>query len=142
MPAFLKSGSVFAAAATLAATFFVSSPTFAAPEPDRLPGCEAAAVQHAAMARIAAADQGYRGGITISSIDHVSEAGYAMPLGSPLAQRYCTGKATLSNGSRQTVYFRVGEGRGLLGLTWGVQACLPGLDKWHVHDGWCHAIRP
>ncbi len=142
MRACLKSGSIILAAAGLVAALGVSSPALSAPAPERLPACETPSVLRAAMARIATADKDYRNGITIHAIGGVSQTAYREPLGSPYAQRYCSGLATLSNGRQQTVYFRVAEGRGFLGQTWGVQACLPGLDKWHVYDGKCKAIRP
>ncbi len=142
MRAFLKSGSIVLAAAGLVAALGVSSPALSAPAPGRLPACETPSVLNAAMARIAAADKDYRDGITIQAIDRIAQTAYREPLGSPFAQRYCSGRAALSNGTQQTVYFRIVEDRGFLGQTWGVQACLPGLDKWHVHDGKCKAIRP
>lgn len=142
MRAFLKSGSIVLAAAGFVAVLGAARPAAASPAQDRLPACESPAVLHAAMAHIAAADAAYRGGVTIQSISRIEQTGYGEPLGSLLAQRYCSGQATLSDGRSHNVYFRIAEGRGLLGLTWGVQACLPGLDKWYVYDGRCEAIRP
>lgn len=142
MRAFLKSGPVVIATAGLVAALGTSSPALSDPAPGRLPACETPSVLSAAMTRIAAADKDYRDGITIHAIDRISQSAYREPLGSPFAQRYCSGRATLSNGRQQTVYFRVVEGRGFLGQIWGVQTCLPGLDRWHVYDGKCKAIRP
>lgn len=138
MHAFLKSVSV----ACLIGSLGMVSPALATPSQHRLPVCTATHVLHAAMARIAAANADYRNGITVNSISHIAETGYSEPLGSPLAMRSCSGRATLSDGKQQAVYFRIAEGRGTLGQTWGVEACLPKLDKWYVYGIRCQVLQP
>jgi len=57
-------------------------------------------------------------------------------------RRYCTAKAWLTNGKRSEVVFLIESGQGFASVGWNVESCLPGYDRWRVHDGWCRSIRP
>ncbi|WP_439528911.1 cytoplasmic protein [Pannonibacter sp.] len=108
----------------------------------RLPACDSPAVQSAVAGRVASADALYYGGRTITVIDRIAETAYKANGISPLARRFCTGIATLSDGSRHTVHYALVQHGGFVGLSWGVDACLNGLDRWYVHDASCRTVRP
>lgn len=108
----------------------------------RLPACDSPAVQSAVAGRIASADALYYAGRTITVIDRIAEGAYKANGISPLARRFCTGIATLSDGSRHTVHYALVEHSSFIGVSWGVDACLNGLDRWYVHDASCRTVRP
>ncbi|WP_208983810.1 hypothetical protein [Pannonibacter carbonis] len=108
----------------------------------RLPACDSPAVQSAVAGRVASADALYYAGRTITVIDRIAEVAYKANGISPLARRFCTGIATLSDGSRHTVHYALVEHGSFVGMSWGVDACLNGLDRWHVRDASCRTVRP
>lgn len=108
---------------------------------NRLPTCTAASVQSAVAGSVASARRDYYDGRTIMGIDDIRETGYQTDI-SPIARRYCHGKASLSDGSIQSVHYFVEEHGGFLGLGWNVEACMAPLDKWHVYGAHCSTTRP
>jgi hypothetical protein len=108
----------------------------------RLPECTAASVQSAVTGSVARARQDYYGGRTIMGINEIREVAYRVNGISPLARRYCRGKASLSDGSYQSVHYLVEEHAGFVGVSWNVEACLAPLDKWHVYGAYCSTARP
>lgn len=109
---------------------------------NRLPECTAASVQSAVAGSVARAKQDYYGGRTILGIDNIAEVAYRANGISPLARRYCRGKANLSDGSYQSVHYLVEEHAGFVGVSWNVEACLAPLDKWRVYGAYCSTTRP
>nr|WP_155189414.1 cytoplasmic protein [Roseibium denhamense] len=108
----------------------------------RVPECAAASVQSAVAGSVARAKKDYYGGRTILGIDQIREVSYQVNGVSPLARRYCRGKASLSDGSFQSVHYLVEEHAGFLGVSWNVEACLAPLDKWRVYGAHCSTARP
>ncbi|MEO9528766.1 cytoplasmic protein [Roseibium sp.] len=109
---------------------------------NRLPVCTAASVKSAVSGAIARARKDYYGGRTILSLDEISEVGYGQNGVSPVARRYCRGKAGLSDGSFQSVQYMVEEHAGFVGVGWNVEACLSPLDTWRVYGVGCSTVRP
>ncbi len=130
----------------LTVTFSTQSPAqgvyLGSAEYDRLPACNAAAVKAAVSGAIARADRDYYGGRTIMVLDAIKETGYRADQPSPVARRYCHGHATLTDGAVPHVYYMIEEKAGLFGISWNVEACLSGLDRWRVYDGGCRTVRP
>lgn len=108
----------------------------------RLPDCTAASVQSAVAGSIARARKDYYEGRTILNIDRIIEVGYRENGVSPVARRFCSGTASLSDGSLQAVHYMVEEHAGFVGVSWNVEACLAPLDKWRVYGAYCSTIRP
>lgn len=115
---------------------------FATTAEPRLPSCDSSSVQSAVAGHIASADTLYYGGRTIAGIERIAEVAYKADGVSPVARRYCSGVATLSDGSRHSLHYALVEYGSFTGLTWGVDACLDDLDRWRVHDGICRTVRP
>ncbi|PTW53215.1 hypothetical protein C8N35_11731 [Breoghania corrubedonensis] len=107
----------------------------------RLPMCDAPSVQGAVRHTIARGEPYYRGGIAIENMDLIDETGSARNAPSPVNRRYCRARAYLSNGHQYPVYYMIEEHGGFVGLSWNVEACLPGYDRWHVYDGNCRVVR-
>lgn len=106
-----------------------------------LPACDAPSVQSAVRRTIARADFSYREGLVIDEMDLIDQTSVSQYAPSPVARRYCRARAYLSNGRTHPVYYMIEEHAGFVGLSWNVEACLPGHDRWHVHDGWCRTVR-
>lgn len=109
---------------------------------NRVPDCTARSVQSAAAGSIARANKDYYGGRTIVGINEVREVAYHVNGISPLARRYCTGEASMSDGSQQHLHYLIEENAGFVGVSWNVEACLAPLDKWRVYGSHCSTARP
>ncbi|MTH98134.1 hypothetical protein E1297_19230 [Roseibium sp. RKSG952] len=57
-------------------------------------------------------------------------------------RRYCSGKATVSDGNTYPIYYMLTEYGGFLGFGWNVEACINALDKWRINDGDCRGVKP
>ncbi|MBG6208389.1 hypothetical protein IWQ49_003049 [Labrenzia sp. EL_126] len=108
----------------------------------RLPDCTASSVQSAVAGSVARAKKDYYGGRTILGINEIREVAYHVNGVSPLARRYCTGEASLSDGSLQHLHYLIEENAGFVGVSWNVETCLAPLDKWHVYGAHCSTARP
>ena len=147
----------FAAAACLTAMMFapamaadpyvvVPAPTYrAAPAPapvaGPLPACADQKVVNAALKFTNSAEPVYRVE-RVAAIDNVFEQKLDVDNPSPLARRYCSGRAVFEDGRVTTAYIRLEEQGGFAGFGWSVNVCLDGYDSWRVYDGFCRTARP
>ncbi len=107
----------------------------------RVPVCDAPSVLSAVKRTIARADHAYRGGLRVEAMDLIAQTSFTRNRKSPIARRYCRARAYLSNGREHPLYYMIEEYAGFVGLSWNVEACLPGHDRWKVHDGYCRTVR-
>ncbi len=108
----------------------------------RLPECAAPSVQGAVARSFARAYDNYYDGARISDIDDIRESAYRVNGISPVARRYCHGKASFTDGSFQSVFYLIEENAGLFGVSWNVEACVSPRDKWRVYGAYCQTARP
>jgi hypothetical protein len=107
-----------------------------------VPDCTSASVIETVRGKFAASDAGVlHAGLALSSVDRIAQTYAGQDDPSPYARRYCTARATLSNGKTTTLYYLVEQQAGFVGVTWNVDACLAGYEPWNVHDGRCHTVR-
>jgi len=59
-----------------------------------------------------------------------------------IGRRYCGARAHFNNGRRRTVHYLIEEHQGFASMSWNVEFCVVGLDRWLVHDAWCRTVRP
>lgn len=108
----------------------------------RLPDCTASSVQSAVTRTLSRAKADYAGGVRIKDMIQIRETAYRENGVSPLARRFCSAKASLSDGTTRTVHYKVEEHAGFVGVSWNVEACIWPLDKWHVYGAHCQTVRP
>lgn len=58
-----------------------------------------------------------------------------------IPRRYCTARAHLSDGRIRTVSYSILEDQSIIGLTWGVEWCVHGLDRGRSFDPACRMAR-
>ncbi len=59
-----------------------------------------------------------------------------------IPRRYCTASATVSDGHRRRIDYSVREDLGFLGVDWGVEWCVLGLDRNLAYSPSCRMARP
>ncbi len=48
----------------------------------------------------------------------------------------------INDGTRRPIYYGIGEDTGMIGMTWGVEWCVVGLDRNWAYNPNCKAARP
>jgi hypothetical protein len=59
-----------------------------------------------------------------------------------IPRRYCTASATINDGQRHPIYYSIGESTGMIGMDWGVEFCVAGLDRNWAYNPACRSARP
>jgi hypothetical protein len=59
-----------------------------------------------------------------------------------IPRRFCTARATLSNGKQYQIAYSIIEDGGMIGFNYGVEWCMVGLDRQYRFAPGCRAARP
>jgi hypothetical protein len=80
--------------------------------------------------------------LQIVGIENVRELAFRPGHYARIPRRYCQGTALINDGTRHAIYYGIGEDTGWLGVTWGVEWCVVGLDRNWAYNPACKAARP
>jgi hypothetical protein len=72
----------------------------------------------------------------IQEIDTMPWAAQSIP------RRYCSGTAVINDGLRHPIYYSIGEDTGMIGMDWGVNFCVAGLDRNWAYNPACRSAKP
>jgi hypothetical protein len=72
----------------------------------------------------------------IHEIDTMPWAAQAIP------RRYCGGTAVINNSTKHAIFYSIAEDDGMIGLDWGVNFCVVGLDRNSAYNPDCRAAQP
>ncbi len=59
-----------------------------------------------------------------------------------IPRRFCSAMALVSDGREHAVHYWIGEDTGMIGMTWGVEWCVVGLDRNWAYNPRCKMARP
>jgi hypothetical protein len=59
-----------------------------------------------------------------------------------IPRRFCTATAVINDGARHAMYYSIAEDTGAIGIDWGVNFCVVGLDRNLAYGPACRAARP
>jgi hypothetical protein len=111
--------------------------------PPLLPRCDDAGVLSTISGRFAQTQRLYwNPQLAIDGFDRVREIGFRANGLSYIPRRYCVARAQMNDLKLRTVVYAVGENAGIIGLTWGVEWCVVGLDPMHAYAPGCSVIKP
>jgi hypothetical protein len=66
-----------------------------------------------------------------------------MPWGAQaIPRRFCSANAMINDGQRHPIYYSIGEDTGMIGMDWGVEFCVAGLDRNWAYNPNCRSARP
>lgn len=82
--------------------------------------------------------------LEILGIHRIKEVAFRPWRGAPQAipRRFCNGIAHVSDGTRHVVHYSILENSGWLGVGWGVEWCVVGLDRNWAYNPSCRTARP
>jgi hypothetical protein len=72
----------------------------------------------------------------IREIDTLPWAAQSIP------RRFCSGTAVINDGARHPIYYSIAEDTGMIGMDWGVNFCVAGLDRNWAYNPACRSARP
>ena len=106
-----------------------------------LPPCEAALGKIAS--RFAQKEgQYWQSDLRILNFENVREiTAPPQPVGT-IPRRFCTAVASVSDGKKHAVHYWIGEDTGMIGMTWGVEWCVVGLDHNWAYNPRCKMAKP
>jgi hypothetical protein len=108
-----------------------------------LPACNDGGVTGLIASRFAERETNFwKSNLSISEVSQIKPRGFR-PNGSDLIpRRYCTANVQLSNHKKHRLDYIIVEDAGIIGLNYGVEWCISGLDRNYAYDGGCRAARP
>jgi hypothetical protein len=82
--------------------------------------------------------------LEILGIDRIREVAFRPWAGAPQAvpRRFCNGVARVSDGSKHAISYSILENTGWLGVGWGVEWCVAGLDRNWAYNPSCRMAKP
>ena len=106
-----------------------------------LPACEAAL---GTIAYRFAQKEGrfWNSDLQILSFDRVREIAFRPWAPETIPRRFCTAVAMVSDGRQHTVNYSIAEDSGMIGMFWGVEWCVVGLDRNWAYNPACKMARP
>jgi hypothetical protein len=116
-----------------------------------VPACDNPAVLSTISWRFDQTENIYWGGVhAIDGYERVREIGFRSDGIDYIPRRYCVARALIFNPriipmeqrKARTVVYNVGAAEGILGLSWGVDWCVVGLDRELAYAPACLALRP
>ena len=86
--------------------------------------------------------QYWNSSLQILDFERVREIAYRPGAAGAIPRRYCTAVALVSDGKKHAVNYWIGEDTGMIGMTWGVEWCVVGLDRNWAYNPRCKMARP
>ena len=80
--------------------------------------------------------------LDILGIDRVHEIAFRPWAAQAIPRRFCAGVASVSDGKRRPVYYAISETGSWVGISWGVEWCVVGLDRNWAYSPACRMARP
>jgi len=125
------------AASWLEKNFWLSGPRY----DGVLPGCDAALD---IIASRFATKEGrfWNSDLQIVGFEKVRQIAFRPWANDTIPRRFCAGTALVSDGHRHPVNFSIIEDGGVIGVNWGVEWCVTGLDRNWAYNPACKMARP
>jgi len=80
--------------------------------------------------------------LKIVGIENIRETAELAWAAQSIPRRFCSGTALISDGARHPIYYSIGEDTGMIGMDFGVNFCVVGLDRNWAYGPACRAARP
>jgi len=87
-------------------------------------------------------DRFWHSELRIVEIRNVQEIALRPWASGSIPRRFCRGDALVSDGIKRPVYYSIIEDGGLIGMTYGVEWCVVGLDRNWAYNPRCKEAKP
>lgn len=108
-----------------------------------LPACDDSGVLSKISGHFASREgQYWNSDLRVETFDRFREIGFRSNGLDYVPRRYCTARVLLNDAKYREVTYAIGENLGFIGLSYGVDWCIRGLDRNHAYDPGCKMARP
>ena len=127
------------AASLLEKNFWLSGPRY-----DReMPRCDFAPALDRIMANFTVKEgRFWNSELSILGIENIHQTAELAWAAQSIPRRFCSGTAVVSDGHKRPIYYSIAEDTGMVGMGWGVNFCVVGLDRDSAYGPACRAARP
>ena len=80
--------------------------------------------------------------LEIVGVERIREIAWRPWAAQTIPRRFCTGVAHVSDGRRHQISYSINETGSWLGIGWGVEWCVAGLDRNWAYNPACQMARP
>jgi hypothetical protein len=80
--------------------------------------------------------------LQIVGIEDIRETAVLPWAAQAIPRRFCSGIALINDGLRHPIYYSIAENTGWIGMYWGVDFCVVGLDRNWAYEPHCRAAGP
>jgi hypothetical protein len=84
----------------------------------------------------------WNSGLRIVGIEDIHETADLPWAAQSIPRRFCSGVALINDGGRHPLVYSIAEDTGMIGMDWGVNFCVEGLDRNGAYSPACRAARP
>jgi hypothetical protein len=84
----------------------------------------------------------WKSDLRIVGIENIHEAAVLPWAAQSIPRRFCSGTAVVNDGRKHEMYYSIAEDTGMIGMDWGVNFCVEGLDRNWAYNPACRAARP
>ncbi len=127
------------AANWLEQNFYLSGPRY----DGVLPPCDAESALYKISSRFNMRENDFwNTDLQILGFEKIRETAFRPWAGNSIPRRYCSAIVQISDGRRTAVHYSIGEDTGMIGMTWGVEWCIVGLDRNWAFNPACKMARP
>lgn len=119
--------------------FWLSGPNY-----DRvIPTCDYAPALDRIIGRFSIKERRFwNSELRIVGIEDIHETAVLPWAAQSIPRRFCNGTALINDGRRHPIYYSIAEDTGMIGMNWGVDFCVVGLDREWAYSPTCRAARP
>jgi hypothetical protein len=127
------------AASLLEKNFWLSGPRYSAV----LPPCDSPGALDRIRARFAQKEgQFWNSSLQLEEFSHIREVAMRPWAEDTIPRRFCSGRVLVSDGVRRRVNYSIIEDAGMIGVSWGVEWCVVGLDRNWAYNPACRIALP
>ena len=127
------------AASWLEKNFWLSGPRYDAV----IPPCESGWALSKIQGRFATKEgRFWNSDLTIVEFGQVRQVAFRPWAEGTVPRRFCSGKVLISDGRWRPVHYSIIEDAGMIGMKWGVEWCVVGLDRNWAYNPNCKMARP
>jgi hypothetical protein len=120
-------------------TFWMSGPRYER----AMPACDYPAALDRIISQFRTKEFGFwNSQLRIVGVEDIKETA-ELPWGAQsIPRRFCSGTAVINDGARHAMYYSIAEDTGMIGMDWGVNFCVVGLDRDDAYNPNCRAAKP
>lgn len=136
--------SIACASQSSAAGFFEMNFWLSGPRYDRnVPACDYPAALDRIIAHFRTKEARFwNSDLKIVGVENIRQISAQPWAAQAIPRRFCSGTAVVNDGVKRPIYYSIAEDTGSIGMDWGVNFCVVGLDRNWAYEPACRAARP